>query len=311
VENTFPPVEDAFVTVNGDRMHYLHARSGPPILLIHGLVGSSINWRQSIGPLSQIASVYALDQLNMGRSQRVASLDAGLEATADRLAATMDALGLAEADIAGVSHGGAVAMMFAARHPERVRRLILFAPANPFSRCGERLVRIFTNPLGRLAARIGPHLPRRFQRAALDRMYGDPARIPEGCLETYMEGLRIPGTMPHILAIVRTWFADMAKLEAALPLIAETPTLLLWGDRDQAVLPASAAPLQRILRRSELHIVPGGGHILFEEFPNESNRLMLDWLRRVPAPSLLPLVGTQSRLRPSGALTRSQMRVTK
>jgi 4,5:9,10-diseco-3-hydroxy-5,9,17-trioxoandrosta-1(10),2-diene-4-oate hydrolase len=311
VQNTFPPVEDAFVVVHGARLRYLHAGTGPPLLLIHGLVGSSINWRKSIGPLSQIASVYALDQLNMGRSQRVASLDAGLEATADRLAATLDALGLAQVDVAGVSHGGAVAMMFAARHPGRVRRLILFAPANPFSHCGDWLVRIFTNPVGRLAARIGPYLPRRLQQAGLDRMYGDPARIPEGCLETYMEGLRIAGTMPHILAIVRAWFSDMAKLEAVLPLIAETPTLLLWGDRDHAVIPASAAPLQRILRHSELHIVPGGGHILFEEFPDQSNRLMLDWLRRVPAPSLLPLVGTQSRLQPSGAPPQSPIRVTK
>jgi pimeloyl-ACP methyl ester carboxylesterase len=111
-------------------------------------------------------------------------------------------------------------------------------------------------------------------------MYGDPARIPAGCLKTYVHDLRIPGTMPHILKIVRDWFAEMAKLEAALPRVPGIPALLLWGDRDGAVDPASAAPLQRVLPRSELYMVPGGGHILFEEFPQQTNCLLLDWLQR-------------------------------
>lgn len=270
------------VDVAGARTHFLHAGTGRPIVLIHGLVGSSANWRSNIAALAQVGSVYAIDQINMGRSQRIAGLDASLEATADRVAALMTALGLAQADLVGASHGGAVALMLAARHPDRVRSLILFAPANPFSHVGDFLVRIYTTPLGRLTARIGPYLPRRFHLWALARMYGDPARISEGCLERHTDGLRIPGTMQHILAIVDGWFADMAKLEAALPRVATVPTLLVWGDRDPAVDPASAASLQRILPQSELRVVPTGGHILFEELPEESNRIMLDWLRRHP-----------------------------
>jgi hypothetical protein len=111
-------------------------------------------------------------------------------------------------------------------------------------------------------------------------MYGSPKRIPHGCLEGYTEGLSVAGTIPHILKIVHGWHSEMARLEAALPLVASTPTLLLWGDRDRAVDPASAQTLHKILTRSELHIVPDAGHVLFEEFPAESNRLMLDWLSR-------------------------------
>ena len=72
----------------------------------------------------------------MGQSDRVPGLDAGLVATADRIAASMDALGLDQADIAGTRMAEPIAMMFAARHPGRVRRLILFAPANPFCNLG-------------------------------------------------------------------------------------------------------------------------------------------------------------------------------
>jgi pimeloyl-ACP methyl ester carboxylesterase len=263
--------------------------------MIHGLVGSSSNWRRNIAALAQVASVYAIDQLNMGRSQRIAGLDAGLEATADRLAAFMDTLGIAQADIVGHSHGGAVALMLAARHPERVRSLILFAPANPFSRLDRIMVRVYSTPLGRVAATAAPFLPLGLQRFALGRMYGNPARIPDGCLQGYTEGLRVPGTIRHILGIVRCWFADMAALKTALPWVASIPTLLVWGDRDRAVDPASAIPLQRTLWRSELRILRGGGHILFEEMPGEANRIMLDWIGRDPASGLAFGVETNAR----------------
>jgi len=282
VHQTLPPIQSGFVAVNGARMHFLHAGAGQPMLLIHGLVGSSENWRNSIGALAQTASVYAIDQLGMGKSQRIAGLDTGLEATAGRLAAAMDALGLRDADIVGHSHGGAVALMFAARHPERVRRLILFAPANPWSHPADRLVRTFRTRPGRLLARVAPYLPALLQQAGLERVYGDPGRVPAGSLQGYVEDLRVPGTMRHILDIVRDWFAEMATLQAALPRIADVPALLLWGDRDLVVDPASATQLRSVLPQSELHIVSGGGHILFEEFPQVMNRLMLEWLHRDP-----------------------------
>jgi 4,5:9,10-diseco-3-hydroxy-5,9,17-trioxoandrosta-1(10),2-diene-4-oate hydrolase len=281
-------MEERFVDVLGARMHYLHAGSGRPMLLIHGLVGSSANWRRNIGPLAQRASVYAIDQVNMGKSQRVAGLDPSFEATADRIAAMMTALGIEEADIAGHSHGGAIALMLAARHPGRVRSLILFAPANPFSDLSDLLVRVYTTPLGGMAASIAPYFPEPLHRFALGRMYGDPSRITDCSLPGYIDGLRVRGTVPHILAIVRLWFADMAKLKAALPRVSAVPTQLIWGDRDRAVSLVSGEMLNRELGESEMTVVPGGGHVLFEEMPEESNRIMLAWLSRDLAHTLLP-----------------------
>jgi pimeloyl-ACP methyl ester carboxylesterase len=110
-------------------------------------------------------------------------------------------------------------------------------------------------------------------------MYGDPARIGEGCVRDYMNGLRVRGTIPHILEIVRVWSKDLAKLQAALPRIADIPTLLVWGDRDRAVSVASGERLRKECRAVELVVVPGGGHVVFEEMPEESNRILLQWLR--------------------------------
>jgi 4,5:9,10-diseco-3-hydroxy-5,9,17-trioxoandrosta-1(10),2-diene-4-oate hydrolase len=272
-------IEETFVLVDGKKIHFQHAGAGRPLLLIHGLVGSAKNWRQNIRFLAHDSSVYALDLFNMGESERIPGLDAGLEATADRLAACMNALGIDQADIAAHSHGGAIAMMFAARHPDRVRRLILFAPANPFCDLGNQLIRFYQTRCGVWFARHIPFLPRMLKATALSRMYGDPSRVSLDALDGYTEGLHVPGTMEHVLQIVQRWFVDMGLLRSALPDLAAKPTLLIWGDRDRAVGLNSARELQQILRQSSLLILPGVGHIPFEEIPDVCNQAMRDWLR--------------------------------
>jgi 4,5:9,10-diseco-3-hydroxy-5,9,17-trioxoandrosta-1(10),2-diene-4-oate hydrolase len=277
-------IADGFVVVGGVKVHYQRAGSGRPLLLLHGLVGSAKNWRRNIDFLSQDSHVYAVDLFNMGESERVPGLDASLEATADRLAECMKALGLDEADIAAHSHGGAVAMMFAVRHPDRVRRLILFAPANPFCDLGHQLIRFYQTRFGMWFARQIPSLPRMLKATALSRMYGDPARVSVGALEGYIEGLHIPGTMDHVLQIVQRWFVDMGLLRSALEQLVAKPTLLIWGDRDRAVGLSSAQELQRMLPQSRLMVLPGVGHIAFEEMPEICNEAMRDWLSK-PLPS--------------------------
>jgi len=140
--------EAGYAEVLGARVHYLHAGTGPPMLLIHGMVGSSANWSGNIDALARHASVYAIDLVNMGKSQRVSGVDPTLKATANRIVAVMDALNLAQADIVAHSHGGSVALMLAALHPRRVRRMLLFAPANPYSRSSDLMVRVYSTRWG-------------------------------------------------------------------------------------------------------------------------------------------------------------------
>ena len=284
--------EQVDVLIQGRRMHVLRAGSGPPLILIHGLVGSHRNWRRNIDALAASATVYAIDLLNMGGSDRVKGLDATLEATASQVVSLMDVLGLAHADIAGHSHGGAIALSLAARYPERVSRLILFAPANPFCTLGSPLIRFYGTVAGSAFARLIPVLPRWTNSTALARMYGDPGRVPVDALEGYTDGIAVPGTVDHVLRILHGWHADMALLRRALQDMAEIPTLLLWGDRDRAVGPDSARELQQHLRRSRLIIIPGAGHIPFEEMPERCNRAVLEFLAETSAgernPAALP-----------------------
>jgi 4,5:9,10-diseco-3-hydroxy-5,9,17-trioxoandrosta-1(10),2-diene-4-oate hydrolase len=280
-EATESAYEEAFVDVAGARVHYLHAGSGRPMLLIHGLVGSSRNWRNNIDALARHASVYAIDLVNMGKSQRVGGLDPGLRATANRIIAVMNALELADADIVAHSHGGAVALMLAALHPTRVRRLVLFAPANPYCRSADPIVRTYSTPWGGFLAAALPYLPTPIQRIALGEMYGGSDRVVDSCLREVVDGLRNRDTLRHVLCIIRCWFPERAKLKAALGRV-KIPTLLVWGDRDCTVSLSSAFKLNRRLSGSDLIVLPGGGHAIFEETPKQANRIVLEWLGRHP-----------------------------
>jgi 4,5:9,10-diseco-3-hydroxy-5,9,17-trioxoandrosta-1(10),2-diene-4-oate hydrolase len=172
--------------------------------------------------------------------------------------------------------------MLAARHAHRVRRLILFAPANPFCDLGNQLIRFYQTRFGVWLARQIPFFPRMLKSTALSRMYGDPSRVTDDALEGYTTGLHVPGTIDHVLQIIRRWSADMGLLRSVLSKLAGKPTLLIWGDRDRAVGLSSGRQLQRILPLSSLIVIPGAGHIPFEEQPDVCNRAIRDWLASTP-----------------------------
>jgi 4,5:9,10-diseco-3-hydroxy-5,9,17-trioxoandrosta-1(10),2-diene-4-oate hydrolase len=276
-QGTIDEIREATVLVDGVRVRYSQAGAGPALVLVHGLVGSAHNWNRNIRFLAQFRTVYALNLANAGASERVAGLDAGLEAQAHRVLRSMDELGIQVADVGGHSHGGAIAMILAARHPDRVRRLVLFAPANPYCTLGQAQMRFYATRLGSVfAGWIIPLLPRALHRRSLERMYGDPGRIVEGVLEGYTDGLNRPA-IQHVLAIMLRWSEDMAVLEAALPSLTGIATLLVWGDRDRAVALRSGQELARRLG-APLKVVPDAGHIAFEEMPDICNRAVGEWL---------------------------------
>ncbi len=277
-------VETFVVEVDGVKTHYARAGSGPALVLVHGLVGSARNWNKNIRFLAQFRTVYALDLANSGASERVTGLDAALEAHVDRVVRWMDLLGIDVADVGGHSHGGAISMLLAARYPHRVRRLVLFAPANPFCTLGHPQMRFYATFLGSHFARwVIPLMPRVMHRRALERMYGDKRRIDEAILNGYTDGLN-RSAIEHVLAIMLRWREDMAVLEAALPQLTGVATLLVWGDRDRAVALRSGQELAERLG-ARLEIIPEAGHIAFEEMPELCNPTVGEWLTQSSFPA--------------------------
>ncbi|MFL6427814.1 MAG: alpha/beta fold hydrolase [Acidobacteriaceae bacterium] len=258
---------EEFVPVQGARMRCLITGNGPSLLLLHGLLGTADAWGPATQRLAGSSTVYAPDALGIGGSDRVPNLDVSLTATADRLIELMDAKDIGKADIVGTSHGGSVALMLAARYPERVRSLVLHAPANPFSDVADPLIHFYRTALGRWFAGRLPTVPAGVQSLALGRMYGDASRVRNGSLERYIASLRVPGTVSYVLSILDRWELDMAALQAALPAVRSVPALLLWGDRDRAVSLRSGERLAEYFNRVALLVIPGAGHLPHEEVP--------------------------------------------
>jgi pimeloyl-ACP methyl ester carboxylesterase len=282
-------LEDHWLTLDGARMRFLRAGTGPNLVLLHGLLGYSFSWRYAIPVLAQQATVHAVDMLGAGFSDRPGHLDYSLRANAERFLRFLDAVAVLSCDLVGTSYGGTVAMMAAALAPERFRRLILVAPVDPWSGHGNRMAALLSSdPVSTVFLHIAPalHFTHHF---LLRRLYGDKRRVRPGTLEGYSAPFRLPGAFECNLAILRSWRQGLAELEGLLPRIAHLPVLFIRGSVDKTVNLESAARLRRHFHHSQEIVLDGVGHLPYEEKPEEFNRAISDFLRK-PVPMTNPEV---------------------
>jgi pimeloyl-ACP methyl ester carboxylesterase len=154
--------------------------AGPPLILLHGLSGSGRWWSRNVPAFAHSFRTYTVDLPGFGESRRVRW--SRLDDTADRIANWLADKELPPAHIAGHSLGGAVAARVAARHPDRIDRLVLVdAAIRPRgTRATARPVRS-TRPIRRAAPGFAPLLvrdlfrshPRSFIRATVDALQSD------------------------------------------------------------------------------------------------------------------------------------------
>jgi pimeloyl-ACP methyl ester carboxylesterase len=280
-----PGIEERFAFIDGARMRYLQAGAGPPLVLLHGLMGYSFSWRFNIPVLAQHATVYAVDMLGAGFSDRPDNLDCRLCAIAERVLKFLNAVGISSFDLLGTSHGGAAAMMAASMCTQRpdlhLRKLILVAPVNPWSPHGRRLAPLLGSPIGSVLFLRSVNYMHWTFPFWLARLYGDAKRISEGTLEGYKAPVvSTPGGFEYGINIVGSWREDLGQLEEIIPQLAEIPTLIVWGSKDVAVYASSAQQLCRHFKRCELVVYPGIGHLPYEEAPDQFNRTLIEFLTR-------------------------------
>jgi pimeloyl-ACP methyl ester carboxylesterase len=248
------------------------------LVLVHGLLGYSLNWRSAIPILARDREVFAPDMPGAGFSDCPRGLDARLIAAAERLSRFLDTAGVAGCDLVGSSYGGATALRLAALEPSRIRSLVLVSPANPWSRIGrKRLAALGLPGVGLLfpcVSRRAGFLHGYFVR----RMYGDPARVTAATLRGYSLPLARPGVFEHAVKIAQNWQSDMRELRREIPKAADVPTLVLWGSKDRLVDPASAEIIGRNFRISETRVIEGAGHLPYEEVPEQFCKPVLEFL---------------------------------
>jgi pimeloyl-ACP methyl ester carboxylesterase len=285
------PLKECWTEIDGLRIHYSQAGQGRPLLLLHGLLGGSFCWRFNIEALAEKHSVYAVDLPGSGLSDAPPNTDCSMQAQVSRLLEFISKMELRELSVIASSWGGAVALLLAAMDAQptetgngepqssRIHSLVLCAPVNPWSSFGQGRIKFFKSLVGGALLRMMWPICRPVQAIALNRMYGDPARIAPGSLDGYVSMILRPARARNALNVLRHWHQDVELLQRHIGEV-KAPSLLVWGTKDGAVDIRSAEMLRQALPACELALFPGAGHLPFEEVPGEFNNRILEFLSR-------------------------------
>lgn len=276
-------IESRWMEIGGLKLHYQQGGSGPPLLLVHGLLGGSFCWRSNLAELSKRYTVFAVDLPGSGLSDAPPDTDCGMQAQVDRLSRFIGELQLQETSLLGCSYGGAVAMRLAAREnhasPGSIRALVLVAPANPWSEFGQNRIRFLSTAWGGIMLRLAFPFSGLVHALALRRMYGDARRVTPEARRGYVENIVRPARAQNALSVLRNWRTDMNALKSLIPTV-QVPTLLITGGRDRAVDPGSCEILSQHLPDCEYVVLPELGHLPFEEAPEQFNQMVLKFLEQ-------------------------------
>ncbi|HZL28854.1 MAG TPA: alpha/beta hydrolase [Acidobacteriaceae bacterium] len=269
------------VVVGGVRLNYLEREGGhgAPILLLHGLLATAETLVELIAGLPMGRRIVAIDLLSAEPVDRAKKLDVHQANLAGLVHGFVDNLELGRPFVIGHSHGGVLALRLAAMERSLLRGLVLLCPAHPFGGYRSHVVNFYLRQPGRMLALSIPLAPNWMILRAYNEAAGPKSRILMRHLRPYLRVLRDRDTLRRVLQMLATWDTDMDELQEALAEQAiKVPTLLIWGDADPVVPIASAAKLEEHLADCERVTLPGMGHLLAEEAPEECARAICGWL---------------------------------
>ncbi len=275
------------IRVEGLHLSYLErgraAKDQPSLVLLHGLMGCAETFVPLVEHLRPDLHIVALDLPGAGQSERSQRIDPRLPATAKCVAGVLSGLNLHRPIVLGHSHGGAVALTLAASRPHALSSLVLLSPAHPYYGQSDPVIRFYLSKPGELFAYLMPWLPEWLQMIGLRRMAGPHSEDTPERLRPYRNNLRTPGTILHLLRLLRTWDKDMSGLRRLLRRSLQTPALILWGECDRAVPIHSAPRLCAHLAHAQFVALRGVGHRPAEEVPGQVAGYIDSWLEKVDA----------------------------
>jgi 2-hydroxymuconate-semialdehyde hydrolase len=246
------------ISVGGIATNYIEAGDGanPPLILIHGSgpgVTAFANWRGVIPDFAQSFHVFAPDTLGFGYTDFPEDIQGfDMDRWVAHLIGFFDALGIAKAHFIGNSYGGALTLALAARHPERVDKIVLMGAAGlPF-------------PITDGLERVWGYQPSlEAMRDLMTAFAYDPSLVKEEIVQSRYEASIRPGAQEAFSSLFpaprQRWLDALATDEAALGALTHS-TLILHGREDVIVPLDCSMRFHQLIANSELHIFGGCGH---------------------------------------------------
>lgn len=281
------------VRLHGHDVCYRRTGSGPAILLIHGIAGSSLAWRAVMPRLASDYTVVAPDLLGHGESAKPLG-DYSLGAHASGLRDLLAAIGIERVTVVGQSLGGGVAMQLAYQHPELVDRLVLVSSGG-LGRDVSWLLRILTLPGAEYV------MPLFF-----------PGFVRSGGSATERFLTRMGVRLPHVAELWSAYssLTDVANRQAfvrtlravidpggqsvsakdRLYLAEAVPTLIVWGAADPIIPVGHAHEAHGSIPSSRLEVFDGVGHFPHVEQPERFVSVLRDFLATTEPASMDPSV---------------------
>ena len=264
------------------------AGDGPPVLLIHGLAGSSRTWKDVMPRLAENHTVIAPDLMGHGESAKPVG-DYSLGAFASGLRDFLGVIDVPRVTVLGQSLGGGIAMQLAYQHPEVCERLVLVGSGG-LGREVTWLLRILSLPASEYwMPVIFPPIVKSAGDRVNEAAGGAGIRAPliAEMWRAYASITQAPNRRAFIRTIKSVIDPGGQSIDATdrLYLAAAMPTLIVWGDSDAVIPVEHGYRAHEAIPHSRLEVFEDVGHFPHSEAPERFLEVLEDFLATTtPAP---------------------------
>ena len=250
------------VTVDNFKIVYIEKGRGPAIVLLHGL-GASKDAFLAVAPrLAKHFRVLVPDLPGFGESDRPEHESYLVGDQIARVNGFIEQLGLDRVSIGGNSMGGLIAGAYASAYPDRIESVLLLAPAGVKSARPSRLMQSLEagEPAAILARTVDD--VRNLLKFTMHRPPYMPGFMLKAMADEQAE------RYSHHDRIMRGMFADKGLDEILHHAPVKAPTLIVWGQQDQALDVSGAGILHRLIENSQIVLMDEMGHLPQMEAPD-------------------------------------------
>jgi len=254
------------ITVFGQKINYVEAGSGPTVILLHGLGGSTQAWMFNIAPLAEKYHVVVPDQIGFGKSDKPL-VNYRIRTYVDFLDQFCKQLKIERASLVGNSMGGWIAAAYTAAFPDRVDKLVLVDAAG-YAPPKDLDPRTFysLNPTTREGTKV-----------LLSKVFYGKAFQTDAAIEQAIAARLAAGDGYTIKSITESIIRGEDFLDDTVKTI-KRPTLIIWGRQDGLVPLAQGEHLNKDIAGSKLIVLDQCGHIPNLEKAGEFNAAVLKFL---------------------------------